>query len=182
MVKRTLPTMTRRQALVGLAVPTITIATGAAAALSDPDGELHALCAASHDYRRACNDATSEDESDLAFERMCEAVKALEAITPTTPAGLAAKIRALAEDDAGSDEKAMRRLVQDAYAVAGLTHSGSLTPMLDHSIEADALHNEQRRQAAERPAVAHERPEIQFRHELASLLRAAPRIPTGDVP
>lgn len=135
MINRTSPTITRRQALAGLAVPAIAGSTGAAAALSHPDAELLALCETAHAERKACNDAPSDEAGDPHYDRACEATDALMEITPQTSAGFAAKLRALGEDEKAADAAVMRRLIHDAYAVAGGVVPEPLTPNLDGAIE-----------------------------------------------
>lgn len=149
MTIRTKPTITRRQALAGLAVPAIAVSTGAAAALSNPDADLFALCETALCERRACNAAASDEAGDPHYFRAREATDLLTEITPCTPAGLAAKLRALGEDDAGGDPAVMRRLIRDAYAVARVDVADPLTPNLDGDIEFAAEQAERRRLAAE---------------------------------
>lgn len=172
MRNRTTRTITRRQAIGGLAVPAIVGSSGLAAALSHPDAELLALCKTAHAERRACNDAPSDEAGDPHYDRAREATDALCLITPRTPAGLAAKLRALGEDEACADPAVMRRLIQDAYAVAGVGVPEPLTPNLDGAIEFAAQLAEEYRLAsaqreAERLALAQESSEDRIRRFLA---------------
>ncbi|WPZ33140.1 hypothetical protein T8K17_18080 [Thalassobaculum sp. OXR-137] len=184
MINRTSPTITRRQALAGLAVPAIAGSTGAAAALSHPDAELLALCETAHAERKACNDAPSDEAGDPHYDRACEATDALMEITPQTSAGFAAKLRALGEDEKAADAAVMRRLIHDAYAVAGGVVPEPLTPNLDGAIEfakqlaeeirvaAAQRKAERQAQEQERLALAQESSEDRIRRFLAEAVRS----------
>ncbi|WP_420564142.1 hypothetical protein [Thalassobaculum sp.] len=122
MINRTPHTMTRRH-LAAAALVTPFLPSAASTAMGeDPDAALSVLCA-EYDRLQKIIRATpdlDDDRWDALFAEQTSVVDQIEAITPCTSAGLAHKIRIIADNDGGGDENVMRRLVADAAAVAGV--------------------------------------------------------------
>ena len=129
-------------------MPAIFSSSGAAAALSNPDADLLALCETARLERQSCNAAGSDEVGDLHYERGCAAIDTLTVITPQTPAGLAEKMRVLGEDEATGEPWIIRQLIYDAFAVAGIAVVEPITPSIDRDIERAAQFAEEQRLAS----------------------------------
>ncbi|SDF15833.1 hypothetical protein [Thalassobaculum litoreum] len=138
MLNRTTPTITRRQALAGLAVPAIAASTGTAAALSNPDADLialsdrfHALSAELARLYAIPRDPGEWEETPAeiaATTAQMAVADQVAAMVPATMAGLVAKLTVMAEERAGCDipPSTLLRLVEEGHVLIGRT-----CPMLD---------------------------------------------------